>query len=84
MLQNETGYVADQAVDNMVDAFCFPLSTIYEALGKQFVDLLILNAHGLELDILRTISWETVNIGVSNKICYFQCLWSKIIYICRL
>jgi hypothetical protein len=65
VLQNETGYRAAQVVDNIVDAFCFPISTIFAALDKNFVDLLVLNAHGLELDILGTISWDHVNIGVS-------------------
>jgi hypothetical protein len=66
---NETEYRGSQEVDNIVDAFCFPFSTIYAALDKMFVDLLVLNAHGLELDILSTINWENVNIGVSFTIC---------------
>jgi hypothetical protein len=64
-LPNETEHRESQEVDNVVDAFCFPFSTIYAAIEKTFVDLLVLNAHGLELDILNTINWETVNIGVS-------------------
>jgi hypothetical protein len=66
-LPNETEHRGSQGVDNIVDAFCFPLSTIYAALEKTFVDLLVLNAHGLELDIINTINWETVNFGVSFR-----------------
>ncbi|TRY72331.1 hypothetical protein TCAL_11452 [Tigriopus californicus] len=43
---------------------CFPLYSILLALGNPRVDLLSLDVEGAELEILQTIPWDKVDIGV--------------------
>ena len=43
---------------------CFPLYTILMALGNPTVDLFSLDIEGAELQVLKTIPWDKVNIRV--------------------
>ncbi|CAB3359502.1 Hypothetical predicted protein [Cloeon dipterum] len=54
-LDNKTG----------IYVLCFPLKTIYLALGKKEVDLLVLNiGSGVEEEIIKTQPWKDINISV--------------------
>ena len=43
---------------------CFPLYSILVAVGQTTVDYFSLDVEGVELDILRTIPWDKVDIKV--------------------
>lgn len=45
-------------------AQCFPLYTVLLALGNPTVDYLVLDIEGAELQVLRTVPWDKVDIRV--------------------
>ena len=45
---------------------CFPLYSILAALDNPTVDLLVLDMEGVELDVLRTLPWDMIDIQIIN------------------
>ena len=43
---------------------CFPLYSILVAIGRTTIDYFSLDVEGFELDVLRTIPWDKVDIKV--------------------
>jgi FkbM family methyltransferase len=54
----------------LISVQCFPLYSILLALNRTKVDFFSLDVEGFELDVLRTIPWDKVDIKVSNWIFY--------------
>ena len=52
--------------DEHVQVQCFPIFSILTALNVKTVDYFSLDVEGNELDVLRTIPWDKVNIRVSD------------------
>ena len=50
---------------NVTKVTCLPLYTILLAVGNPTVDFFSLDVEGAELEILKTIPWDKVNINVS-------------------
>ena len=44
---------------------CFPFHSILFAIGNPTVDYFSLDIEGIELDVLKTIPWDKVDIKVS-------------------
>ena len=64
------GKIASLDVDNslttgLVPVQCLPLYTILLALNRTKIDYFSLDVEGNELDVLRTIPWNKINITVS-------------------
>ena len=51
-----------------VNVDCYPLSNILASANMRRLDLLSLDVQGAELDILRTIPWDVVDIQVMLRI----------------
>lgn len=51
---------------------CFPLYPILLSLGNPRVDMFSLDVEGAELDVLRTIPWDEVDIGLIMVEVYHQ------------
>ena len=49
----------------MIKTTCFPLHTILFAIGNPSIDYFSLDIEGLELDVLKTIPWDKVDIKVT-------------------
>ena len=47
-----------------IKALCLPLISIINAIGNPIVDYFSLDIEGLELDVLKSIPWDQVNIKV--------------------
>ena len=59
------GIVADEVENDMVFKIqCFPLYSLLLAMGNPTVHYLILDIEGAELQVLRTVPWEQVDIQV--------------------
>ena len=56
--------------DNLVDVFCFPLFGVLKAINVTKVDYFSLDVEGNEMDVLRTIPFDNVDITVEY---YFLC-----------
>ena len=50
----------------LISAQCFPLYSILLALNQTTVDYFSLDIEGSELDVLRTIPWDKVDIKVND------------------
>ena len=50
----------------MIKTTCFPLHTILFAIGNPSIDYFSLDIEGLELDVLKTIPWDKVDIKVTT------------------
>ena len=48
----------------MIKTTCFPLHSILFAIGNPSIDYFSLDIEGLELDVLKTIPWDKVDIKV--------------------
>ena len=48
----------------VIQSVCFPFHSILFAIGNPTVDYFSLDIEGIELDILKTIPWDKVNIKV--------------------
>ena len=48
----------------LISVQCFPLYSILLALNRTTVDFFSLDVEGFELDVLRTIPWDKVDIKV--------------------
>lgn len=53
-----------------IDTLCFPLFDILKAIGNPIVDYFSLDIEGVELDVLKTIPWNDVNIKVILGNCF--------------
>jgi Methyltransferase FkbM domain len=49
----------------LISVQCFPLYSVLLALNRTTVDFFSLDVEGFELDVLRTIPWDKVDIKVS-------------------
>ena len=49
----------------IIKATCFPFHSILFAIGNPSVDYFSLDIEGIELDVLKTIPWDKVDIKVS-------------------
>ena len=47
---------------------CFPIFSLLLALGNPTVDYFSLDVEGTEIDILRTIPWDKVNVNVDFNV----------------
>ena len=52
-----------------IQALCLPLISMLNAIGNPTVDYFSLDIEGVELNVLRTIPWDKVDIKVFKKIC---------------
>jgi hypothetical protein len=52
----------------VIKVTCLPLYTILLSVGNPTVDFFSLDVEGAELEILKTIPWDKVNINVSSNI----------------
>ena len=69
-MKGMAGHLNNDAVGQEPNIQCLPLYSILLALGNPVVDLLSLDINGAELQVLRTIPWEKVNIKVPIKVLY--------------
>ena len=51
---------------------CFPFHSILFAIGNPTVDYFSLDVEGVELDILKTIPWNKVDIKVTIYLTIFE------------
>ena len=51
----------------LIKAVCLPFISILSAIGNPSVDYFSLDIEGVELDVLKTIPWEKVDIKVNYK-----------------
>ncbi len=60
------GYAAKDVKDNakVIKTMCFPFHSILFAIGNPSVDYFSLDVEGVELDVLKTIPWNKVDIKV--------------------
>ena len=49
----------------LISVQCFPLFSVLLALNRTTVDYFSLDVEGSELDVLKTVPWELVNIKVN-------------------
>jgi Methyltransferase FkbM domain len=47
-----------------VQVHCVPFFSIYKAIGREEIDLFVLDIEGHEVEVLHTIPWDKVNILV--------------------
>ena len=57
--------------DNLADVICFPLFGVLKAINVTKVDYFSLDVEGNEMDVLRTIPFDDVDITVEF---YFLCV----------
>ena len=84
------GFASKQVNANakVIKTMCFPFHSILFAIGNPSVDYFSLDVEGVELDILKTIPWNKVDIKAiiylrlfeSNIICYFSVVSMKRLY----
>ena len=48
-----------------IQVLCFPFHSILSAIGNPSVDYFSLDIEGIELDVLKTIPWDKVDIKVA-------------------
>ena len=53
---------------NVIKALCFPFHSILFAIGNPSVDYFSLDVEGVELDVLKTIPWKSVDIKVVHNL----------------
>jgi Methyltransferase FkbM domain len=51
-----------------VQVHCVPFFSIYKAIGREEIDLFVLDIEGHEVEVLHTIPWDKVNILVKFAI----------------
>lgn len=51
-------------VKNEVQVHCVPFFGIYKAIGREEIDLFVLDIEGHEVEVLQTIPWDKINILV--------------------
>jgi hypothetical protein len=56
-----------KAVGPQVEVHCLPFYTFYKAIGRQEIDIFVLDIEGHEVDVLLTIPFEKINIHVVIK-----------------
>ena len=61
---NKCFSVGKGAADQTTEETCLPLYSILLALGNPRVDYLSLDIEGAEIDVLRAISWNKIDIKV--------------------
>ena len=65
------GWTSDTVKHNAeeIQVVCFPFHSILFAIGNPSVDYFSLDIEGIELDVLKTIPWDKVDIKVANMYC---------------
>jgi FkbM family methyltransferase len=58
------GYLKVHGSVSAIQVDCYPLANILAAANVSRLDLLSLDVQGAELDILRTIPWDVIDIQV--------------------
>jgi len=53
---------AKKTVANSINAHCMPFASIMYAFNRTSIDLFSLDVEGHELDILKTIPWDKIDI----------------------
>ena len=78
------GYMKVHGVVSTIVVDCYPFANILAAANVSHLDLLSLDVQGAELDIIKTIPWDVIDIQVSKpifeisrsnfylKICYYS------------
>ena len=56
-----------EANASIIKAVCLPFFSILYAIGNPTVDYFSLDIEGVELDVLKTIPWDNVDIKVRFK-----------------
>ena len=56
-----------EANASLIKAVCLPFISMLYAIGNPAVDYFSLDIEGVELDVLKTIPWDTVDIKVNFK-----------------
>ena len=64
-MKHERQYVAE----GQSKALCLPFYSVLLAMGNPVVDYFSLDVEGAELQILKTIPWDKVNIKVTILFC---------------
>ena len=59
-------FIKSDVKPGLLSVQCFPLYSILLALNKTTVDYFSLDVEGSDLDVLRTIPWDKVDIKVSD------------------
>ena len=68
MIKGDHNYNPREWFRKGADVRCFPLSSILQAVGIQHVDFFSLDVEGAELQILKTLPFDsTLDIDVSSK-----------------
>ena len=64
------GWAANDVEENaeVIKALCLPFVSILHAIGNPSVDYFSLDIEGVELDVLKTIPWDKVDIKVNVEI----------------
>ena len=67
------GWAANNVEANakIIKALCLPFISIIQAIGNPSVDYFSLDIEGVELDVLKTIPWDRVDIKVNVQIKHF-------------
>ena len=67
------GWASKQVKQNakVIKTMCFPFHSILLAIGNPSVDYFSLDVEGVELDILKTIPWDKVDIKVILNLAVF-------------
>ena len=47
-----------------VEVHCVPFYSIYNTIGREEIDLFVLDIEGHEVEVLHTIPWDKINIHV--------------------
>ena len=68
------GWAAKQVKANakVIKTMCFPFHSILFAIGNPSVDYFSLDVEGVELDVLKTIPWNKVDIKVLLDLGLFE------------
>nr|XP_018900338.1 PREDICTED: protein Star [Bemisia tabaci] len=63
--------------------FCFPLYSLLLAYNSTKIDLMCINAHGFEFQVLRTLPWPKIDITALSIACNKQdrIVWKKLTYL---
>ena len=59
--------VGQSATQGLTDVVCLPLYSIVSALGRKRIDFFSLDVEGFELEVLKTVPFDQLDIKVSHK-----------------
>ena len=75
---HDIGKIVSDEIDfdgnRMANVHCFPLYSVMRALNRTKIDYFSLDVEGSELEILKTIPFDEIDITVSQT---FKCPWQE-------